>query len=87
MSTSIASQFALYFHEASGQPALIYCDFIRFVAVTSVVLSVMWALHHFLSSEAKESDGFMYRLGSRLVRLSIGLTLFILFLTTSGVKP
>jgi hypothetical protein len=52
----------------------------------SVILGVMWALHHFLGDEAKESDGFMYRLGTRTVRLCIGLALFIIFLTTGGVK-
>lgn len=86
MPNSIATTFAHAFYDAGGQKAMVYCDFIRFIAVMSVLLGVMWALHHFLSSEAKESEGFMYRLGSRMVRLSIGLTLFILFLTTSGVK-
>ena len=82
MSTSIATDFANAFHEASGQSAHQYCDFIRFVAVMFVILAVMWSIHHFLSSEAKESDGFMVRLGTRTVRLAIALMLFILFLTT-----
>lgn len=79
---SIATDFTQAFHEAGGYTALQYCDLIRFIAVMLVILAVMWSIHHFLSSEAKESDGFMVRLGSRTVRLAIALMLFILFLTT-----
>lgn len=82
MSTSIATDFTRAFHDASGQTAHQYSDFIRFVAVMCVILAIMWCIHHFLSLEAKESDGFMARLGSRTVRLSIALMLFIIFLTT-----
>ena len=82
MSTSISTEFARAFQDAGGQTALVYCDLIRFIAVMFVILSVMWSLHHFLSAEEKESDGFMVRLGSRAVRLSIALMLFIIFLTT-----
>ena len=82
MSTSIASDFTRAFHEAGGQYAVQYCDLIRFIALMFVVLASMWSIHHFLSSEAKESDGFMVRLGTRTVRLAIALALFILFLTT-----
>ena len=82
MSTSISKEFATAFREAGGQSALAYCDLIRFIAVMFVILAVMWSVHHFLSAEAKESDGFMARLGSRGIRLAIGLMLFIIFLTT-----
>ena len=82
MSSSIAADFANAFHEAGGQTAHQYSDLIRFVAVMFVILAIIWASHHFLSSEAKESDGFMARLGSRVVRLAIGRMLFIIFLTT-----
>lgn len=78
----ISTEFATAFREAGGQSATQYCDLIRFIAVMFVILGVMWSMHHFLGSEAKESDGFMVRLGSRAVRLSIGLMLFIIFLTT-----
>lgn len=78
----ISTEFANAFREAGGQAVTQYCDLIRFIAVMFVILGVMWSLHHFLNSEAKESDGFMVRLGSRAVRLSIGLMLFIIFLTT-----
>lgn len=84
MLDSSALVFSHAFFEAGGQKAIIYCNLIRFVSVMSVVLGVMWALHHFLGDETKESDGFMYRLGTRTVRLCIGLTLFIIFLTTKG---
>ena len=86
MLTPIATTFSHAFYDAGGQKAIVYCNFIRFIAVMSVVLGIMWALHNFLGDEAKESEGFMYRLGTRMVRLSIGLTLFIIFLTTTGVK-
>ena len=82
MSTSIATDFANAFREAGVQTAHQYSDFIRFIAIMFVILAMLWASHHFLSSEAKESDGFMARLGSRVVRLAIGLMLFIIFLTT-----
>ncbi len=82
MSASIATDFTRAFYEAGGHSALQYSDLIRFIAVMFVILGSMWSIHHFLSSEAKESDGFMVRLGSRAVRLAIALTLFILFLTT-----
>jgi len=79
---NISTEFANAFREAGGLAVTQYSDLIRFIAVMCVILAVMWSLHHFLSSEAKESDGFMVRLGSRAVRLSIGLMLFIIFLTT-----
>ena len=78
----ISTEFANAFREAGGLAAMQYCDLIRFIALMFVILGVMWSLHHFLSSEAKEYDRFMVRLGSRAVRLSIGLMLFIIFLTT-----
>ena len=84
MFDSSALVFSHAFFEAGGQKAIIYCNLIRFAALMSVILGVMWALHHFLGMEAKESDGFMVRLGTRTVRLCIGLALFIIFLTTKG---
>jgi len=81
MSVSVSKTFATAFYEAGGFRANQYCDLIRFIAVMFVVLAVMWSIHHFLSSEAKEQDGFMVRLGTRTVRLAIGLMLFIIFLT------
>lgn len=86
MLNSIATNFSHAFYDAGGQTAIVYCNLIRFIAVMSVILGFMWALHHFLGDEAKESEGFMYRLGTRTVRLCIGLALFIIFLTTGGVK-
>ena len=82
MNTSIATQFSRAFHEAGAQYAWQYCNLIRFMAVMFVILGTMWSIQHFLSSEAKESEGFMVRLGTRAVRLALALTLFILFLTT-----
>ena len=78
---NISREFAKAFQDAGGQTLISYCDLTRFIAVMCLILAVMWSVHHFLSMEAKESDGFMSRLGSRLVRLAIGLTLFIVFLT------
>ncbi len=82
MSIPISKEFATAFREAGGQSVLAYSDLIRFIALMFVILAVIWSIHHFLSVEAKESDGFMGRLGSRAIRLSIGLMLFIIFLTT-----
>jgi len=73
--------FTQAFHAANGLSVVVYCGLIRFIAVMCVILAVMGSLQQFLSMEAKESEGFMLRLGTRLVRLAIGMTLFILFLT------
>ena len=75
------SQFARAFMEAGGQSVHLYSELIRFCAVMFVILSVMWCLSHFMDAEAKSSDDFMVQAGVRVVKLVIGLTLFILFLT------
>ncbi len=77
-----ASNFARAFQEAGGLSALSYSNFIRFLAVMLVIVAVLWSINHFLDSNAKASESFMVQLGSRVVRLVIGLTFFILFLTT-----
>lgn len=76
------SNFTRAFYESGLIQTQQYSDLIRFLAIMCVILAMMWSLHHFLGSEAKESDGFMVRLGTRSVRIAIGLMLFIIFLTT-----
>lgn len=80
-----ANIFANSFRQASNNiSANMYSGSIRFIAISLVILGVMWSINHFMSSEEKEQDGFLIRLGSRLVRLVIGLISFILLLFVRG---
>lgn len=77
----IARLFASTFKEASNNTsALVYSSCIRFIAITLVLIAVMWSVNHMMTSEEKQQQGYLVRLGSRLIRLVIGLTLFILIL-------
>lgn len=77
----IAKTFATSFQQASGNiSASTYSDLIRFVAILLVVIAVMWSINHFMGADEREQEGYLIRLGSRLIRLIIGLSLFILFL-------
>jgi len=81
----IAHQFVISFNQANNNiTAAIFSNSIRFIAIMLVILAVMWSINHFLSSDEKECDGFVTRLGSRIVRLVIGLTLFMLLLIVKG---
>lgn len=84
MSLNTATDFAKAFHAAGGVHALSYSGFIRFIAIMCVILGVLWSLVHFMGEEAKSSEVFLVSLGSRAVRLVIGLTLFISLLITKG---
>lgn len=80
-----ARAFANSFKQASNNiSANVYSSSIRFIAISLVILGVMWSINHFMSSEEKELDGFLVRLGSRLIRLVIGLIAFILLLFVRG---
>tara|TARA_Y100000588_G_C14150722_1_gene880403 strand:- start:376 stop:636 length:261 start_codon:yes stop_codon:yes gene_type:complete len=81
----IAKLFAASFEQSSqGISVNVFSSSIRFIAITLVILAVMWSVNHFMSSEEKEQDGFLNRLGSRLIRLVIGLMVFVLLLTVRG---
>lgn len=84
MKTHSATDFVTAFNAAGGQEALAYSGLIRFMAIMFVILAILWAIAHFMSSEAKASEFFMEVLGSRLIRLFLGLTLFISLLMTKG---
>ena len=80
-----ARLFASSFQQSSqGISVAIFSSSIRFLAISMVILAVMWSVNHFMSSEEKEKDGFLVRLGSRLIRLVIGLMVFILLLHVRG---
>lgn len=80
-----ALAFANSFRQASNNiSASVYSSSIRFIAISLVILGVMWSINHFMSSEEKEQDGFLVRLGSRLIRLVIGLIAFILLIFVRG---
>ncbi len=84
MSSYNPRDFAEAFTTAGGMEAFSYSNFIRFAAIAFVILGVMWTLVHFMGEEAKASELFLVRLGGRVVRLVIGLTLFISLLVTKG---
>ena len=81
MGLAASSDFTRAFQEAGGQSVHLYSDLIRFMAVMFVILGVMWCLCHFLDAVSKSSDEFMAQTGVRVVKLAVGLTLFILFLS------
>ncbi|VEG92560.1 hypothetical protein [Legionella spiritensis] len=81
----IAKLFAASFQQSSqGIAVSVFSGSIRFIAISMVILAVMWSVNHFMGSEEKEKDGFLNRLGSRLIRLVIGLMVFILLLYVRG---
>ena len=81
----IAKTFATSFKQASGNiSASTYSGLIRFVAILLVIIAVMWSINHFMGADEREQEGYLIRLGSRLIRLVIGLSLFILFLIVKG---
>ena len=81
----IAKTFATSFSQATGTiSAASYSGLIRFVAILVVIIAVMWSINHFMGAEEREQEGFLNRLGSRLIRIIIGLCLFILILIVKG---
>lgn len=77
----IARLFATSFKQASNNiSAQAFSGSIRFIAMALVILAVMWSVNHMMDAEEKQQQGYLVRLGSRLVRLVIGLMLFILIL-------
>lgn len=85
MSQDIHQLFKQSFFEANSNiSAHVYSSSIRFIAIILVILAVMWSVNHFLTTEEKEAEGFLTRLGSRLTRLIIGMCLFMLILIAKG---
>jgi|GEM_PF-2651292 len=81
----IAKTFASSFKQAAGDTAAgTYSSCIRFVAIMMVVLGVIWCINHFMGDTEKEQEGFLLVLGSRLIRIVMGLCLFILILIVKG---
>ena len=78
----IAHLFAVSFREASGNiNASVFSNSIRVIAIVLVILAVMWSINHFLGQEERGHDTYLVNLGFRIVKLVIGLMLFILLLT------
>ncbi len=78
----IAKLFAATFQQGSqGVSVNVFSSSIRFIAISLVIIAVMWSINHSMGAEEKEQHGFLLRLGSRLIRLVIGLMVFILLLT------
>ncbi|HIH8949647.1 MULTISPECIES: hypothetical protein [Legionella] len=77
----IARMFATSFKQASNNiSAQVFSGSIRFIAIALVILAVMWSVNHMMDAEEKQQHGYLLRLGSRLIRLVIGLMIFILVL-------
>lgn len=77
----IARMFATTFKQASNNiSAHVFSSCIRFIAISLVILAVMWSVNHMMGTEEKQQQGYLLRLGSQLIRLVIGLMIFILVL-------
>ncbi len=77
----LARLFATSFKQASNNlSAQVFSNSIRFIAISLVILAVMWSVNHFMGAEEKQQHSYLLHLGSRLIRLVIGLVLFILIL-------
>ena len=83
--TEIAKNFARSFSQAAGGISVkTYSSSIRFVAIMLVIIAMMWSINHFMGSEEREQEGFLLRMGSRLIRIVIGVCVFIIFLIVKG---
>lgn len=81
----IAKTFAASFKQAAGNTApAVYSSCIRFVAIMMVIIAMIWCINHFMDNAEREQDGFLIRLGSRSIRIVMGLCLFILILIVKG---
>lgn len=77
----IARLFASTFQQAGNNiSAQVFSGSIRFIAIALVIIAVMWCVNHMMGAEEKQQHEYLLRLGSRLVRLIIGLMIFILVL-------
>ncbi len=83
--SDIATNFAASFQQAAGGVTVkTYSSSIRFVAIMLVIIAMMWSINHFMGSEEREQEGFLIRMGSRLIRIVIGFCVFILCLIVKG---
>lgn len=81
----IAKTFAASFKQASGNVAAsTYSSSIRFIAIMLVIIAVIWCINNFMGSAERDQDGFLILLGSRLIRIVLGLIIFILALIVKG---
>ncbi|MBA2656841.1 MAG: hypothetical protein H0U70_07615 [Tatlockia sp.] len=81
----IAKNFALSFKQGAGNTAATtFSSSIRFIAIMMVIIAVIWCINHFMSNAERDQDSFLFLLGSRLIRIVIGLCLFILILIVKG---
>lgn len=77
----IARLFATTFKQANNNISTqVFSGSIRLIAISLVILGVMWSINHMMSTEEKQQQEYLIRLGSRVIRLVIGLILFILVL-------
>ncbi|STX28439.1 Uncharacterised protein [Legionella beliardensis] len=77
----IARLFATTFKQASNNISpQDFSSSIRFIAIALVILAVMWSVNHMMGAEEKQKQSYLIHLGSRLIRLVIGLMIFILVL-------
>jgi hypothetical protein len=81
----ITHYFNVSFYEASGHLSTdLFSSTIRWLAIVLVILATMWSINHFMSMESRAHDTYLVDFGTRIVKLVIGLTFFILLLTTQG---
>jgi len=81
----IAKNFAASFKQAAGDTSAgAYSSCIRFIAIMMVIIAMIWCINNFMGNAEREQDGFLIILGSRLIRIALGLCLFILTLIVKG---
>ena len=83
--TEIAKNFAASFAQAAGGVSVkTFSSSIRFIAIMLVIIAMMWSINHFMDSEERAQDNFLLRMGSRLIRIAVGVCVFILCLIVKG---
>ena len=80
----ITKLFATSFKHADGIGAHVYSSYIRFTAIMMVIIAMICCINHFMGTEEKHHEEFFIRFGSRIIRIVIGLCLFILILIVKG---
>lgn len=80
-----AKSFAESFKNGAGDiTAATFSGSIRFIAIMLAIIAVIWCINHCMTVDAKAQDSFLITLGSRLTRIILGLSLFILILIVKG---
>lgn len=78
--SDFGSVFEHAFNQASKVDAHSVANLVRFIGVSLLAAATALAMVHFLSGVAKENELFIPNLAVRIVKIVIGLSLFVLVL-------